>query len=179
MAQREDEDFFEKHFVNFGNDYGLWLSTASDLIIASAVLEESYNSAFEDSEKPNAGDMVSETLAVLNSRLMLCAFSIECSLKALWLKQGKILAKEGKYVGPKYHDLERLADELGIKDKFSTGEIHVLRVLTWFIFKGRYPISSNSKEEQKLYGWGIPDDDENRISILRKIGTEIDNLNNK
>jgi len=176
---RKDEDFFEKHFVYFGNDYGLWLITASELIVASAVLEESYNRAFEDSEKPNAGDMVSENLSVLNPRLMLCAFSIECHLKALWLKQGRFLANKGKYVGPKYHDLERLTDELGIKDKFSTGEIRVLRVLTWFIFKGRYPISSNSKEEQKGYVWEIPDDDENLRSILRKIGTEIDNLNNK
>ena len=179
MAQREDKDYFEKHFINFVNDYGLWLTTASDLIIASAVLEESYNRAFEDSEKPNAGDMVSETLSVLNPRLMLCAFSIECHLKALWLKQGKILAKKGEYVGPKYHDLEKLADELGIKDKFSPGEIHVLKVLTWFSFKGRFAISSNSKEEQKGYVWGIPEDDEIFTSILRKIGTEIDNLNNK
>lgn len=179
MAQREDKDYFEKHFINFGNDYNLWLSTASDLFQASAVLKESYDEAYERPINSNAGDMIYENLAVHNPRLMLCAFSIECHLKALWLKQGKILAEKGEYVGPKYHDLEKLADELGIKDKFSPGEIHVLKVLTWFSFKGRFAISSNSKEEQKGYVWGIPEDDEIFTSILRKIGTEIDDLNKK
>ena len=143
-----------------------------------------YNDAHEKCEAYGAGvgeiipDELSRGYSVHNPRLMLCAFAMECYLKALWLKQGRELTKDGEYVGPKSHDLERLSKELGVINKLSPGEIHVLRVLTWFGIKGRYPICKNSKQEEKMFGWGNPEDDENFKNIIDKIEAEIALLNN-
>lgn len=173
----DDFDSSKVHFTGAGNNITRWLLTASELLTANEILIDAFNDALEKSEGYGDGeiipDEISKGFSVWNPRLMLCAFAMECYLKALWLKQGKELTKDGKYVGPKYHDLENLAKVLGITDKLSPDEIHVLRGLTWFGIKGRYPICLNSKREEELLRWRDQVDDENFESIINKIKNEM------
>ena len=48
---------------------------------------------------------------------MLLAFGVDCLIKAIWVKQGHILARDGKYVPMcknERHDLVRLCGVAGI-----------------------------------------------------------------
>jgi hypothetical protein len=84
---------------------------------------------------------------------MLLGYSVECSLKALWLKKdfrytrsGAGFMRDGKFQlrampGALRHDLRRMAVEVGISD---LGELELLERLSWFIkWAGRYPVPLN------------------------------------
>jgi hypothetical protein len=80
---------------------------------------------------------------------MLDGMAIECLLKAVWVKRGNKLAKDGKYLevpGAGAHDLVQLAG--AIKLTLSNLEKDTLRRLSHFIeYGGRYPLP---KEAEKL-----------------------------
>lgn len=87
---------------------------------------------------------------------MLRAMATECLLKALWLKHGGKLAKNGKYLGvlkKNEHDLHKLAKAVSEKSKseivFTKRELDLLEQASYWIFSGRYPI-------QKAYSYLVP-----------------------
>ncbi len=172
MTEPQVNDYFKRVLLEFGNNPNAWLMTASDLIKANDILKE--NHFLLDAQNPN------ETLKglcgpvpVLGPRLMLCAFALECYLKALFIAKGNKIIEDGNFIGPGHHDLEKLAKNLGILEKFSSEEVVTIKSLTWYGIKGRYPVFKKSSEEEKLMGWNLSHGDEHFKNILLKIEKEI------
>ena len=76
-------------------------------------------------------------------RAMLLGYAIECGLKALWVRKGNKLVRDGRYqgvTGANDHDLPQLAQAVGFVP--TTAEAEVLRRLSQFSrFAGRYPVA--------------------------------------
>jgi ribosomal protein S10 len=127
-----------------GNSPDAWRSCASDLLAAAAVLRERRESI-------SPGTVPLPNVWRLHPvELMLDGMAIECLLKALWVKRGHKLAKDGAYVrvpqaGP--HDLVQLAGVLQLP--LSHLEKDVLRRLSHFIeYRGRYPVPKDAEKLQ-------------------------------
>ena len=90
---------------------------------------------------------------------MLLAFGVECLIKAIWVKQGNILARDGKYVPmckTERHDLVRLCGVAGIA--LNPTEREALGRISRIAHSiGRYPVS-RSAEDRSQYTWGTNDD---------------------
>ncbi len=82
------------------------------------------------------------------TELMLAAFGIECLIKAIWVKQGHKLARDGKYVPMcqrEGHQLVALCDVAGIKlDAREADVLEGLSIIARTI--GRYPIPKRAQE---------------------------------
>jgi hypothetical protein len=96
--------------------------------------------------------------------------TIECALKALWLKQGRKYAFPGKGFlqglklslapmgGASKHNLRAMAVAVGMSDK---GELELVEHLSWFVeWAGRYPVPLIAEKmlpkEQQYSGTVIP-----------------------
>jgi len=129
-----------------GNFFASWRLAADDLLIASQVLKERAESF--DRNSLAAGDPIPPEGRLGAVELMLKGMAIECLLKALWLKLGNTLVKDGRYVGVRGaadHDLPQLASaaKLAINDL----ETDLLRRLSHFIrYGGRYPVPKDASE---------------------------------
>lgn len=123
-----------------GNSPDTWRLCAGDLLAAAAVLRAHRVST--DSGSSGSTD----AWRLHPAELMLAGMAIECLLKALWVKQGHELAKDGEYVrvsGAGAHDLVQLADVLQLT--LTDLERDVLRRLSHFIeYSGRYPVPKNA-----------------------------------
>ena len=84
------------------------------------------------------------------TELMLAAFGIECLLKAIWLKQGHELARDGKYVPivpNEGHRLVPLCRAVGIDmDARDQDALERISIIARSI--GRYPIARRAYETQ-------------------------------
>ncbi len=127
-----------------GNSPDTWRSCAGDLRAAAAVLRERRES-IDPSSAP-----FSEAWRLHPAELMLKGMAIECFLKALWVKRGHKLAKDGKYVGisgAADHDLVQLAEVLQLT--LDGLEKDVLRRLSHFVeYGGRYPVPKDAEKLQ-------------------------------
>ena len=126
-----------------GNSSSAWVSCAQNLIAAATVLRERRDSI--DSSSATA-----PTAFIHPVELMLNCMAVEGLLKALWVKQGNYLAKDGRYVavcGAGGHDLVQLADVLNLT--LSEFEKDTLRRLSHFIeYGGRYPVPKDADKLQ-------------------------------
>jgi hypothetical protein len=125
-----------------GNAPQAWRSCAGDLLAAAVVLRERRENIGPSSlPVPNAWRLHP-------SELMLDGMAIECLLKALWLKHGHELARDGRYVGipgAAAHDLVQLAGMLQLT--LTEMERDVLRRLSHFIeYGGRYPVPKDAEK---------------------------------
>src|SRR6266496_4657471 len=104
------ESPIEEH-TRIGNDYQDWHITAHQLFASSAILNrerERVEKPLKSKPYPRPVPLESRTFWV---ELMLDAFGLECLIKAVWLKQGHQLARNGRYVGmmkKEGHRLEKL-----------------------------------------------------------------------
>jgi hypothetical protein len=125
----------------FGNLWFAWLAWSLTLEQAEVCLSER-----AAHRKLKGGRIVMPSL--LSVRAMLLGYAIECVLKALWLRQGNKLVREGKYrgvTGAGDHNLLSLAEVAGFES--TAIEADVLRRLSNFIrFAGRYPIAKTAYE---------------------------------
>lgn len=85
---------------------------------------------------------------------MLLAMATECLLKALWLKSGGTLAKDGRYTGilrKNEHRLNQLAKAVSGRSgiNFTQRELALLEQASYWITSGRYPI-------QRQHGYLVP-----------------------
>jgi hypothetical protein len=117
--------------------------------------------------------------------IMLRAMAVECLLKALWLKSGGQLAKNGKYrgiPGTRDHDLASLADKVTerLSLNLSDSESDLLQRLSCNIAGGRYPIQKNWNLNMQPQAGGdrrrttdmLPDyDDDLFTSLVSKLRT--------
>jgi len=118
----------------FGNMWLAWLGWSFVLEEAEVYLGE------KQVHREHKGEVVMPMLLCV--RAMLLGYSIECALKALWIKNGNKLIRDGKYrgvVGAKDHNLFQLAQAAGFPA--TDRENDVLRRLSKFSqFAGRYPV---------------------------------------
>lgn len=125
-----------------GNLWIMWIAWAGVLEEAEVCLGEHAAHA----KRPSGEEVMPALLAV---RAMILGFALECSLKALWLKQDdNKIVRDGKYcgvTGANDHDLVQLASAAGFKA--TPSETEVLRHLSKFIrFAGRYPIGKTAAD---------------------------------
>lgn len=175
----------ERQTTNFdqvGNMPETWWLCADDLLISSRLLFEEYSKVDQASIK--TGEVVPEKARVFGVVRMLRAMALECIFKALWIKSGETLAKDGKYFkipNTNDHDLLTLLDAIKTKFSFSTNskERDFLKRLSLSIAGGRYPIhkSWESTMLQSLHGGGIgspyywvfPTDEKTFSSLITKL----------
>ena len=103
---------------------------------------------------------------------MLTAFGIECLVKALWVKQGHEIARDGKYlpiIEKERHRLVALCQAVGIE--INSREIDALqRVSDIARSIGRYPIPLRSSEAD--CDWS-PEDDHVIASFVSRLKREL------
>jgi len=178
------EERQKENHENYGNNYLTWKMTSEDLFIAANCL--AINRISCDWKKLSVGDVMPEALRTLSAELLLKGSSLECLLKALYLKKGfGKLIKAGTYkkinnVGE--HNLLDLVDHLKIS--FSKEERFLLNRLTLFTKMGRYPVPKNwadIKIQNLPFGgkggksfWDESKDDELYCIIRNKILKELD-----
>jgi hypothetical protein len=117
-----------------GNLWLVWLGWASVLEDAEVCLGE------REVHRDRGGEIVMPMLLCV--RAMLLGYAIECSLKALWVRKGNELIRNGRYrgvTGAKDHNLPQLAQAAGFIP--TATEADVLHRLSKFSqFAGRYPV---------------------------------------
>ena len=134
-------------FDKIGNDYLSWLYTALDLLKSADVLKrDNIQKNFPNGIEPEEAHHIPPYIGSW-TELMLCAFSIECLLKSLWVKKGNKLAENGHYVAlikPENHDLVEMMRKVGVPFQEHHAEaLHRLSVITKAV--ARYPIARNWK----------------------------------
>ncbi len=109
---------------------------------------------------------------------MLLAMGAECMLKALWLKYGGILAKEGKFdpiPDAHTHELDRLAKAVSLKGdiEFSKREYALLKLASIWIVSGRYPIPKRSADNPARQKAWIGDPVAELKTLIQKLDSEL------
>jgi hypothetical protein len=174
---------FDKH----GNDWNSWLSRTDALLSASELLNTNCgNPPKPKSDPPSDRDYIEawDYIKIHIVVKMLRGMTIECLLKAIWLKGGGILAHKGKYrtiPGTKDHDLYSLITKVSEKTELglTNEEMKILSRLSFAITSGRYPIQKSvtgrnpstpkMNEKIKWNKWAIPKDDKLFGSIVAKL----------
>ena len=168
MAKSSDRDFWKGQFETGGNLPGSWFGSAFDLLTAADVLDHFIRDIHgEILEAMRSGrhhklQMTRrrfERMSVDKVSHMLRAMATECLLKALWLKEGGMLAKDGRYVGvlkKNEHRLHELAKAVSRKGQiiFTKRELELLEQVSYWITSGRYPIQ---REFSHLVPFSRPD----------------------
>jgi hypothetical protein len=118
-----------------GNDPQNWTANAETLFEGSKVLKR------EMERSVQSGQLTSYSFTAW-IEVMLTAFGIECLIKAIWLKQGNQLARDGIYVPiieRERHQLVKLCGAAGVA--LNKQEVEVLeRMRDIALSIGRYPI---------------------------------------
>jgi hypothetical protein len=166
------ESLIEEH-TRIGNDYGWWEITADDLFASSFVL----NHERERVEKPL--ETGPRPLPIENRtfwvELMLAAFGIECLIKAVWLKQGHQLARDGKYqpmMAKEGHRLEKLCRAAGISLS-SNEEKTLTRLSDIAASAARYPIPNRVSQRDMMIGWSDPHDYDVTENFIARLKSEL------
>src|SRR5262245_66027408 len=93
------------------------------------------------------------------TELMITAFGIECLIKAIWIKQGNQLVRDGKYrpmTKNEGHQLVRLCGVAGIP--LDSREEDVLKRISGIARTiGRYPIAKKANEIATGCSWSSAD----------------------
>jgi len=141
-------------FTRSGNNYRSWFNTAGRLLADSATLRRKtrrIRNSLRHGAKPPP-----EMLTVW-TEVMLAGFAVECLIKAVWLKTGNELVRDGEYKGilrNERHQLVPLCDRIGIP--LSSTERRSLHGLSRIILGvGRYPIPR--KPSEAAISWGSKD----------------------
>jgi hypothetical protein len=89
-----NESVIARH-TELGNNYRLWMQTAQKLFAGSQVLRRELE---RFTANLRSGKARQSEVIMPWTELMLAAFGIECLIKAVWVKRGNQLARDGKYV---------------------------------------------------------------------------------
>lgn len=147
----------KKDFEKCANEYERWKKQGNILRTAAVVLENCYN------QNKNKKNFESEILTPL---IYLKAKSLELYLKALYIKQGNPVTKDGilTFGGKsKTHDLLSLMELVGLGYN-EEQKIKLLKLTNAIEFWGTYPVPLNSnnwkkgfEEKELVYEWNIRD----------------------
>ena len=141
-----DPAYQRDQFEKKSNRYSSWLLSALGLINGAHALREKMTSMLTS---PGPYDYKP---GLLPSMFLLYGFSIECLLKALYVKNGNELASNGRHksaLGTKSHDLVAYAQAAGFE--LTPDEQYLLRKLSTQIKGfGRYPTGMSFESESLL-----------------------------
>jgi len=99
-----------------------------------------------------------DTIQQVLPELILAGYKVELLLKARFLRAGKSVAADGRYVGPRTHNLVELANDT--KFELDNEEESLLEFLsTVVVYLGRYPISTRLENERPGWRWGGEEED--------------------
>ena len=130
-----------KSFDQRGNSCTNWIITSRELLAAASVLCRER----EKVEEPKVAGVSKAPMECLTFwvELMLCGFAIECLLKALWVRNGNQIAKDGVYckiLEKENHDLVALCQKVAFPTNLA--EEKILTKLSELVrATGRYPIA--------------------------------------
>lgn len=163
----------EEH-TRIGNDYEEWRNTAHELLVSSAILNRERERVETTVQHGHRVPMETRTFWV---ELMLDAFVIECLIKAIWLKQGHQLVRDGKYVplpAEGGHRLEKLCGTTGIP--LNQREEETLARLSDIAGSiARYPIPRRAPKTFGGLWWSEPDDFEIIEKFIARLEKELQN----
>lgn len=172
----------KRNYHKVGNSHIAWKLSAQDLLISSEFLFQQYKTI----DPSNVSDHIKPEGRVLEVLKMLRGMALECLFKAIYLKNGGRLVKDGKYrkiPDTNDHDLVLIAENVLEPAGFAITENQneILKKLSSSIVGGRYPIHriwepkkmnihSNTGLFQNM--WSIPDDEdifEDFVCLLQKL----------
>lgn len=176
-----DSSLAKKIHEGAGNLPRAWEGAAEDLLAAAQILKERHESFDRASLGPN--DPMPPESGVKPVELMLRGMAVECMLKALWLKRGNVIVRDGKYFGVRgagQHDLPQLASATGFQ--IDAVETDLLRRLSHFIqYGGRYPVPRDASQLMLIpspgggrgapTSWSTPADQHSFNEIVRRLST--------
>ncbi|WP_221030920.1 hypothetical protein [Actomonas aquatica] len=144
------------NFDETGNSVDAWKQKAEELSFCAEGLQ-----SHADSESSKVYDLQKQIILQMSSfwvKQMLRGFTLECLLKALWLKNGNSLCDQGRYNGLdgiKNHRIHEMAPKVGFQTNDT--EKRVLRILGAFATSGgRYPVFTKYDSLSKDFGSGNP-----------------------
>ena len=137
-----------------GNNRQNWIHTAQTLFAGSKVLKR-------ERERSLRSGQPSIEMFTVWMEIMLVAFGIECLIKAIWIKQGNQLARDGRYipiVKNERHQLVKLCGAVGIS--LDPREVNALKQMSEIAGSiGRYPIGRRaSQTAPRSVSWSSKDD---------------------
>lgn len=129
-----------------------WVFSADTLLASCRFLAE--HSIQLREEDPSERFPAFDEFRIVDVIVMLRAMALECLLKALWLKSGNKLAKDGKYYpipNAKDHDLLSLYNTIADNHQIvlTEEEKDFINRLSGNITAGRYPIQRNLGKNRK------------------------------
>lgn len=142
----EDEATMQEQYDMMANATSEWLNKAAALFTAGDVLFKLYESTRPGAKaRRKTKERFFHDLCVIK---MLRGMGIECLLKAVWVDQGEVMGKSGKFVkslNANSHDLYAIARVVCEKSdiRLSDEEGHMLARLAFTIEMGRYPVSTS------------------------------------
>jgi hypothetical protein len=153
-------------FDRGSNSADAWQQSAEGLVGAALILREN---------RPQPKDVLemrpSETRAFTHRlwpELMLWGMSIEDFLKCLILKRGGTLARNGRFIGLRNHDLSNLAIEAEFA--MDAEQDRILKVLSPVVkWAGRYPAATEVSKTGGWRLWIVPVDDQIVDLIIAKL----------
>lgn len=163
LSDGQIKDSYEKTLVP------IWYLKAQNLLKASKLLEEHDQLFDQIKTQKGFSDSKSNLMSVI---LMLRGMGLECLLKGLLTKQGKITPSNGKLDLPeKYriHNLRKMAEDVnGLsleEDEYTT-----LSTLSQQITLARLPLKkAPTKSEMEQGAWTFPHDEVVYEKVLEKI----------
>jgi hypothetical protein len=184
------QDWQIKNFDKVGNSPTSWLSCADDLLAACHFLSKHSATLNHDWGTIGGSPPDMDEVRIFGVIKMLRGMAVECLLKALWLKSGGELARDGVYIQipgteKNPHNLVKLAAKVATRVSLTltVAERDLLKRLSLSIFGGRYPVPRNWQHTkiQPLFnggkglpcGWLIPSDEKLFASLLNRLKTMI------
>jgi len=164
-----DKSAIEVH-TRIGNDPTYWVITARNLFAASKAVQTE-RERVQSTLKPGPAP---DIIFTVWTHVMLTAFGIECFIKAIWVRKGHQLARDGKYVcmtnKEKPRELVKLCDIARIPlEERETDALQRMSDIGKSI--GRYPIGRTAETDSRgrTGGWSSTDDRiiENFITKLK------------
>jgi len=152
-----DEDWERAHHAERGNSPTWWMGSADKLLAVVRLLGPTVDAAQREAlefARINGGEAFmarpyGDDLKAAQPLVMIRAMAVECRLKALWIKRNGPMVKNGKFKGPKTHDLATLAASAGLG--LRPEEVAILAKLTlWLTVHGRYPIGLEWDYDRKV-----------------------------
>jgi hypothetical protein len=161
-------------FDFLGNKPDRWRSVGEALAHNAGILARHRQEHVEDREQLQEalGIYIYPTDMAFAS-LILWGYALECFFKCLYLEERGQLAKNGRYVGPKTHNLVQIAGDLGFS--LSDNQRRVLTdlsiITTW---SGRYPVGTEWEKTFISHRWQTPEDDKIVEALVKDLRMRIE-----
>lgn len=133
-----DDEFRKRDYETSAKEFWRWRDAGDDLLIASKILEESYEKAMEEVRKSEPGKFPLSA-QVLPQFIYFKAKSLELYLKSLYIKQGNEPTENGKLTSElKSHNLLELCNKTNFQHEKSVSLLN--KLTNAIVYWGTYPI---------------------------------------